>query len=249
MVAPGDIVTTWLVEVRRRFAAAADPDRAAAARRLFPSDPPILGLPSGLARREGLALLAALRAHAQGDEARLTADIVAAAGALFASGVMEEGACANELLGRFWRHLGPDHWAVFDTWIDGFTCWGTADSFCLKCAGLLLLRDGPPRALLADWATRSHVWHRRVALAVFIPAGRKGRYVDDLCAIADRLLNDAQDIVQKAIGWTLKELYKGAPQAAMAYLMAHRDEIPRATLTHALERMSPQEKALVRGLG
>lgn len=227
--------------IRARLHGAADPQRAEKASSFFPSKPPILGTPSGLSRELGAELARRLKTLGDLDA------VIASAEALFSSGIMEEGACANEMLARFWRRFGPDDWDRFDHWIGLFTCWATTDSFCLKVLGHLILRDGPPRGRLRDWARSESIWHRRAALVCLIRAGRKGKHTEAICELADALLADSEDMVQKAIGWTLKESCKGDLEAIIGYLGACGERMGQLAFRYACERMTAEQKVRARG--
>jgi len=231
---------TLVQEIRSRLRDVADPDRARKASTFFPSNPPILGTPSGFSNELGKEM--ARRLRADGD----LSDVIAVAEALYRDGIVEEAACANEMVGRFWRRFGSDDWPTFDRWVGWFNCWGTTDSFCLKLLGHLVLRDGPPMDRLRDWARSEHVWHRRASLACMIRAARKGQHVAEIFELADSLLADPEDTVQKAIGWTLKELCKGDVEAVIVYLRARRERMTKLAFRYACERMSTEQKGRAR---
>jgi 3-methyladenine DNA glycosylase AlkD len=223
-----------------RLRAGADAERAAKAARYFPSRPPILGAESGLARELGAELGRALAGRGS------HAEIVQAAEMLYATGVMEDGACANEALARVWRFLTPDDWDAFEGWIRQFTCWATTDSFCLKVLGHLVVRDGPPRERLLSWSGSDSVWLRRAACASLIRAARQATHESLLFQICDQLLGDPEPMVQKALGWTLKELGKGDLEGVISYLRQRGARLAPLTLRHATERMTADQKARVR---
>jgi 3-methyladenine DNA glycosylase AlkD len=216
-----------------------DPERAAAAARYFPSRPPILGAPSGLAHQLGAALARELRARA-------VKELLQAAELLYTTGVMEDGACANEMLGRLWRQLSPADWDRFECWLREFTCWGTTDSFCLKVLGHLVLRDGPPEERLERWAASDALWLRRAACVSLIRAARTGAHVPLIFRICDRLLDDPAPMVQKALGWTLKELTRADVESVVGFLGARKGRVSSLALRHACQRMSPEHRAQVR---
>ncbi|MBN1401088.1 MAG: DNA alkylation repair protein [Anaerolineae bacterium] len=222
-----------------RLRANADPERAAAAAPYFPSRPPILGAPSGLARQLGAALARELRARA-------VEELLQAAELLYTTGVMEDGACANEMLGRLWRRLSFADWDRFEGWLREFTCWGTTDSFCLKVLGHLVLRDGPPVKRLERWATSDGLWLRRAACVSLIRAARAGAHAPLTFRICDRLLDDPEPLVQKALGWTLKELTRADVESVVAFLRARRVRVTSLALRHACQLMSPEQRAQAR---
>jgi 3-methyladenine DNA glycosylase AlkD len=50
------------------------------------------------------------------------------------------------------------------------------------------------------------------------------------------------DVIQKAVGWTLREAGKFDAGRLERYLRAHGPEIPRTTLRYAIERFAPQKR-------
>jgi 3-methyladenine DNA glycosylase AlkD len=232
-----EAIRELLDEVLARLQEAADPERAREAKRLFPREVRVLGTPSGWANELGRYLSSALRA--QGGDVR---DALWLAQRLYQQQTMEAGTVANEMLGRWWRKLGVGDWERFDRWLDWFDNWGTTDSFCLKVSGPLVARDGAPSDVLRRWARGDSVWRRRAALVSLIPAARKGGERDLLLELCEELLRDDEPYVQKAIGWSLKELCKGDMEAVIGFLQAHGDAMPTSTVRYACERMSEGER-------
>ncbi|MHB1357599.1 MAG: DNA alkylation repair protein [Anaerolineae bacterium] len=207
----------------------ASPELAARAQRFFTENPPILGSPVGLSEQLGKEL--ALQVRREGE----LADAVWLAGRLFASGHVEEGACANTLLESFHKRFGLADWPLFDRWLDDFTCWATTDSFCLKVAAHVVLRCGPPVDWLMGWANADLIWKRRASLVSLIRCVRVAREVDLAFTLCDSLLADEQPLVQKAIGWLLKELCKGDQAATERYLETRAGKLRRSTVSYARE--------------
>ncbi|MHB9033596.1 MAG: DNA alkylation repair protein [Anaerolineae bacterium] len=207
----------------------ANAEIAARARRFFPENPPILGTPSGLSRAVGrdLARQVWLTAGLPG--------IVFVAGQLYASGYMEEGACANALLEKYQRHFHLTDWPLFDRWLADFTCWGTTDSFCLKVAAHVVYREGPPPEWLWRWVHDDLIWRRRAALVCLVREVRVGRSLPLAFSLSDALLADSHDLVLKAIGWLLKEACKGDPAAVQDYLEQRDGHLPRLIVRYARE--------------
>ena len=57
--------------------------------------------------------------------------------------------------------------------------------------------------------------------------------------IADILLLDKDDMVQKGYGWMLKEASNHEPKKVFEYVMRHKKEMPRTALRYAIEKLSP----------
>jgi 3-methyladenine DNA glycosylase AlkD len=58
--------------------------------------------------------------------------------------------------------------------------------------------------------------------------------------IADQLLTDPDDMVQKGYGWMLKACSQAHQKDVFAYVMKHKKEMPRTALRYAIEKM-PEE--------
>ena len=60
--------------------------------------------------------------------------------------------------------------------------------------------------------------------------------LDDTFAIADILLHHPHDLIQKAVGWLLREAGKRDPEALKAFLESRFRTMPRTALRYAIER-------------
>lgn len=81
---------------------------------------------------------------------------------------------------------------------------------------------------------------RRAAAVSFIYPARKGMYLKDIFEIANVLLLDKEDMVQKGYGWLLKDASVAEPIKVYKFVMGRRREMPRTALRYAIERY-PQE--------
>lgn len=98
------------------------------------------------------------------------------------------------------------------------------------------LRDKPKR-LLERLATSPDLWHRRVAVLstfAYIKSGDGSETIK----LAKTLLHDPHDLIQKAVGWMLREVGKRCDEAILrTFLDAHAHEMPRTMLRYAIERL------------
>ncbi len=58
--------------------------------------------------------------------------------------------------------------------------------------------------------------------------------------MADSLLTDSDDMVQKGYGWMLKVASETYQQEVFEYVMKNKTSMPRTTLRYAIEKM-PQD--------
>ena len=88
---------------------------------------------------------------------------------------------------------------------------------------------------------------RASAVTIILPA-RKGLFLDEILEIANILLKDSDDMVQKGYGWMLKEASRKHQREIFAYVMKNKAIMPRTALRYAIEKMpeSMRRKALAK---
>ena len=64
---------------------------------------------------------------------------------------------------------------------------------------------------------------------------------DETIRIAKILLYDSEDLIQKAVGWMLREVGKRHLETEEAFLKAHYRNMPRTMLRYAIEKF-PESK-------
>jgi len=119
--------------------------------------------------------------------------------------------------------------------------WATTDAMCGLLIGPLLV-DRPALALrMRAWSRDRNMWVRRASAVALIPSVRHGAALALGYEIAARLHADRQDLIQKAVGWMLREAGKTDMPRLERYLLANGVRIPRTTLRYAIERF-PEPK-------
>lgn len=83
---------------------------------------------------------------------------------------------------------------------------------------------------------------RAAAVTLIVPA-RKGLFLSDIFGIADILLTDKDDMVQKGYGWMLKAASEAHEREVFDYVMSHKAVMPRTALRYAVEKMSAELRA------
>ena len=79
-------------------------------------------------------------------------------------------------------------------------------------------------------------------MTLIVPA-RKGLFLADIFAIAEKPLADPDDLVQKGYGWMLKAASQAHPAEVFDYLMSRKDVMPRTAFRYALEKMPAEWRA------
>ena len=84
---------------------------------------------------------------------------------------------------------------------------------------------------------------RASSVSLIIPA-RKGLFLDAIFEIADNLLLDKDDLVQKGYGWMLKAASESHQQEVFDYVMKNKFKMPRTALRYAIEKMPKNLKII-----
>lgn len=131
--------------------------------------------------------------------------------------------------------------ARFERWLKReVKHWGNCDSLCCHPLGHLILMYPELIPRTKKWARSRNMWQRRAAAVCLIPSLNKGQALNDAFDIADVLLMDKEDLVQKGYGWMLKVAADTYRDKVFKYVLKHRDVMPRTALRYAIEKM-PQE--------
>ena len=96
---------------------------------------------------------------------------------------------------------------------------------------------------LKKWATSSNRWTKRAAAVTLIIPARKGLFLNDVFEIADILLLDRDDMVQKGYGWMLKAASESHQTEVFNYVLSKKAVMPRTALRYAIEKMPKELKA------
>jgi 3-methyladenine DNA glycosylase AlkD len=105
-----------------------------------------------------------------------------------------------------------------------------------------------PRDLLFQLAKSQNVWRRRVAIVSTLSFIMKGDPSTTIL-IAEELLHDKHDLIQKAVGWMLREIGKRVDRKVLLdFLDRHANDMPRTMLRYSIEHLPPEQRAHYMGL-
>ncbi len=121
--------------------------------------------------------------------------------------------------------------------------WDLVDLSCYELLGTWLLDKD--RTLLYDLARDGKtIWEQRIGMVSTMQFLRHGQ-LDDTYAIADIFLAKPQplhDLLQKAVGWLLREAGKRDEQRLKDWLLSRYQSMPRTMLRYAIEKFSVEER-------
>lgn len=123
--------------------------------------------------------------------------------------------------------------------LDYVNNWDLVDDSSHKILGDWLLDKN--KSILFELANSSNPWKRRIAIVSTLAFIRKNRFHETI-QLADTLLNDEEKLVQKAVGWMIREVYKREPRLAKKWISQHLLVMPGIMLRYATEKIPERER-------
>jgi 3-methyladenine DNA glycosylase AlkD len=173
--------------------------------------------------------------------------LVDVADELFTGSVLEEKIAAVFLLENMDAQFGDREFRMFESWLDRISSWADHDGLVHYLISPMVAAK-PARVKAAfRWAKSPNRWHRRAACVALIRGARAKIFFPKIVKLSDSLLADKDDMVQKGLGWLLRETAKFDPKRTVSYLTKIRVRAPRLVLRTACETLPPNLRRKVLG--
>ena len=164
---------------------------------------------------------------------------------LWQTGYFEEGIVACEWSYKLRKQYEPDDFETFERWIANYISnWATCDTFCNHTVGDFLMMYPDFLEKLKIFAVSPNRWMRRAAAVSLIVPARKGLFLSTIFELAEILLLDKDDLVQKGYGWMLKAASQAHEQEVFEFVVNRKDIMPRTALRYAIEKMPAELKKI-----
>lgn len=118
----------------------------------------------------------------------------------------------------------------------GVNNWDLVDSSAPKILGSWFFDKN--RGLLVDFAKSGDLWEKRMAMVSTLFFIRQIDFRDTFI-IAEILLHDPHDLIQKVVGWMIREVVNRDKEVAFQFLKKHYKIMPRTMLRYAIEKFDP----------
>lgn len=162
---------------------------------------------------------------------------------LWKSGYLEESFIACNWSYYIHDCYSPDDFHIFDKWVNLYVSnWASCDTLCNHSVGAFIEKYLEYILKLKEWAKSENRWVKRAAAVTLIIPARKGLFLQDIFDIANILLIDKDDMVQKGYGWMLKAASESYLNEVFSYVMANKKVMPRTSLRYAIEKMPKEMK-------
>jgi 3-methyladenine DNA glycosylase AlkD len=224
-------------ECLRRLKILADPVKAAGAQRYFKEKARFLGISTPEIRELSRELYQKIRSEWGIKEAT---DFCA----IMLKNPYHEVRALGILTFEKYRKTFPR--SAFSTvggWLRADLCdsWALVDVLCPNSVGALLEKYPDLVEAIKNWVKSPNRWVRRASIVSFIKLAKNPGYLDAIYEITRSHFADADDLIQKANGWLLREAGKTDMVRLEEFLRLFGPSIPRTTLRYAIERF-PESK-------
>jgi 3-methyladenine DNA glycosylase AlkD len=196
------------------------------------------GIPAPVSNRLGKKYLAQIK------KARLDKTAVySLCGRLWQSGYLDEMRIACILSRSQTKNYQIEDFEVLAGWVENYvTNWAACDTLCNHTVGDIVSMYPSLAKRLVAWTAHPNRWVRRAAAVSLIVPAKRGEFFPYVKKIADALLSDRDDMVQKGYGWLLKAASAAHESEVFDYVMKNKAAMPRTALRYAIEKMPPELK-------
>lgn len=97
------------------------------------------------------------------------------------------------------------------------------------------------KILLYKLVKSSNLWERRIAILSTFYFIKNSNFEDTL-KICEILLNDKYDLIHKACGWGLREVWKKNEKVLLDFLDKHYKVMPRTMLRYSIEKLNKEQR-------
>lgn len=123
----------------------------------------------------------------------------------------------------------------------GINNWDLVDLSAPYILGRYLTQQ-EDRSVLYALAASENIWEQRIAIVATLALIRDNQFGDTL-KLAAMFIDTQYDLIQKAVGWMLREVGKRDEQVLTDFLDRHCRQMPRTMLRYSIEKFSPARRA------
>ncbi|MDD3304215.1 MAG: DNA alkylation repair protein [Clostridia bacterium] len=127
--------------------------------------------------------------------------------------------------------------------------WDLTDETAPNILGyyLLLLNEKERKKEVETYTSKEDIWMKRIGIVSLLNMPKNG-YTDFCIKMCEPHMYHEHHLIQKAIGWVLREAYKKEPKKILELLVEKNEErkLPNILLSYACEKMSGNEKKMVK---
>lgn len=222
---------TIIKKIRQELKAIADPQTKVTGKTFFKEEIKLYGVSSSTVQKLAAKYFKEIKTRSK-------VEVFELCELLWRSGYLEETGIACTWSEAVHKQYAPPDFQIFTHWIRSYVSnWAACDTLCNHTVGSFLEMYPQFIAELKNWAISDDRWMKRAAAVSLIIPARRGKFLKDIFEIADTLLLDPDDMVQKGYGWMLKAASQVHQKSVFDYVMQRKSIMPRTALRYAIEKM------------
>ena len=166
---------------------------------------------------------------------------------LFNTGLQEEVIIAIHWVTLCQKEWEPKDFDLFVRWSNQHIHnWATCDTLGVMVIGKMILLYPKFISELNRWTKSKNRWLRRMSAVAMIPSVRKGKNVNEAMSIAEKVMNDQDEMVQKGYAWMLKEGCKSSEEKIFDFIFRYKKQMTSIALRIAMEKLSRTQRDLIK---
>lgn len=157
-------------------------------------------------------------------------------GSLLKSKIHEERLIALLILVHKFQKEPMEQRRIYDFYLKNtkyVNNWDLVDLSSDKIVGGYLIDK--PKEILKKMAGSKNIWERRIAMIATYNFIKNDQFKDSL-KIAEALVDDKNDLIQKAVGWMLREVGKRDKSSELEFLNKNYKKMGRTALRYSIEK-------------
>lgn len=149
------------------------------------------------------------------------------------------------ILEKFPDYFAPERFGELDSLVRCLRGWSKVDSFTGSLLrDVLFLHREPFLELVREWNHDADMWLRRTSVVLFTrKVAKSGEFLDEGLAMIANLIHAEEDLVQKGVGWALKDLMKADKPRVLEIVRAYKNTgVSGVIWRYAIRDLDKQER-------
>ena len=162
---------------------------------------------------------------------------------LISTGKYEEASFAIGFIKCQKEKLTSKHFIKIASWLEnGIVNWAHTDVLCGEVLSYFIIKEIIAIDDLKQWINAQSKWKRRAIPVTLLDSIKTDVPLENILNIINPLMADKEEMVQKGLGWFLREAWKKYPTKTEDFILKWKDSCGRIIIQYATEKMSKQDK-------
>ena len=167
---------------------------------------------------------------------------------LYTNKIEETTLAGNFVLQSRINCIDKEQLSFLDKILDYFTSWSQTDDLCVDVLQTILLKfPSETLLMLKKWNHSKNMWKRRASVVVFVrKVGESGKFTKEALELCENLIWDKEDLVQKGVGWCLKDIMRANRRDVYDYIKTLRKRgVSSTIILYAIRDLKGAERKII----